>query len=61
MSELGCFLIFLKMFKEMHQNTKAWVAFSGELSEVIAVDNEAKQGDLPVLTQFSMYFATILV
>ena len=49
------------MFKELHRNMKARVAFNGHLSDEISIDNGVKQGDIPAPTLFSIYFAVLLM
>ena len=58
-SKLGCPPIFLKMFKKLHWNIKDTMAFNGEISEVIAINNEVKQGDILTPTIFTIYFTTV--
>ena len=44
------------LFEQLHQNMKARFHFNGSLSELIAIDNGVKQGDISAPTLFSTYF-----
>ena len=59
LGKLGCPPTFMHMFRELHWDMKARVAFNGRLSDKISVDNYVKQGDIPAPTPFSIYFAVL--
>ena len=56
LGKLGCPLTFVHMFRELHRDMKARVAFNGRLSDEISVDNVVKQGDIPAPTLFILQF-----
>ena len=60
LGKLCCLPTFVHIFRELHGDMKARVAFSGRLSDEISVDNGVKQGDIPAPTLFSIYFAVLL-
>ena len=60
LGKLGCPPTFVYMFRELHRDMKAQVAFNGRLSDEISIDNDVKQGDIPAPTLFSIYFAVLL-
>ena len=60
LGKLGCQLTFVHMFRELHRDMKARVAFNGRLSDKISVDTGINQGDIPAPTLFSIYFEVLL-
>lgn len=49
------------MVKQFHMKMKGRHNFSLSLSEPIAIDNGVKQGDIPALTFFSIFFIVALM
>ena len=61
LGKLGCPPVFVHMFRQLHRDMKARVAFNGKLSDEISVENGVKQGDIPAPTLFSIYFTVLLM
>ena len=58
--KICCPPTFVNMIRRLHREIMSRLTFNDSLSEVIAVDNGVKQGDILAPTLFSVYFAALL-